>query len=65
MDATEIHNTTEAMIRFGGSFAKTFATTVRVADTENRTRLFRAFPDLLEKYGPNSNFYSSITYTNK
>jgi hypothetical protein len=51
------------MIRFGGGFVKTFATTVRVADSNNRTRLFQAFPELLEKYGPKSNFYSSITST--
>jgi hypothetical protein len=63
MNPIEIHNTTEAMIRFGGGFVKTFATTVRVADSNNRTRLFQAFPELLEKYGPKSNFYSSVTST--
>lgn len=40
----------------GGSFCAAFAQTLRYADPCNRTRLLEAFPDLVEKYGPNGMF---------
>ena len=40
----------------GGSFVSSIAQALRVADPVNRQRLIDAFPDLVEKYGPNSQF---------
>ena len=40
----------------GGSFVSSIAQALRVADPVNRQRLLDAFPDLVEKYGPTSDF---------
>lgn len=40
----------------GGSFVNAIAQALRVADPVNRQRLLDAFPDLIEKYGPTSQF---------
>ena len=40
----------------GGSFVSAFANVLRYADPVNRQRLLDAFPDIVEKYGPTSNF---------
>lgn len=40
----------------GGSFVNAIAQALRVADPVNRQRLLDAFPDLVEKYGPTSEF---------
>ena len=40
----------------GGSFVNAIAQALRFADPVNRQRLLDAFPDLVEKYGPTSEF---------
>ena len=40
----------------GGSFVNSIAQALRVADPVNRQRLLDAFPDLVERYGPTSDF---------
>ena len=40
----------------GGSFVNSIAQALRVADPVNRQRLLDAFPDLVKKYGPTSDF---------
>jgi 2-oxo-4-hydroxy-4-carboxy--5-ureidoimidazoline (OHCU) decarboxylase len=40
----------------GGSFVNAVAQALRVADPVNRQRLLDAFPDLVKKYGPTSEF---------
>ena len=40
----------------GGSFVNAIAQALRVADPVNRQRLLDAFPDLVKKYGPTSDF---------
>jgi len=40
----------------GGSFVSSIAQALRYADPVNRQRLLDAFPDLVEKYGPTSQF---------
>ncbi len=40
----------------GGSFVSSIAQALRVADPVNRQRLLDAFPDLVKKYGPTSDF---------
>jgi hypothetical protein len=44
MNSTEVHATTEAMLRYGGRFFQSLATAIRYADNENRERIFLAFP---------------------
>jgi 2-oxo-4-hydroxy-4-carboxy--5-ureidoimidazoline (OHCU) decarboxylase len=40
----------------GGSFVGAIAQALRFADPVNRQRLLDAFPDLVKKYGPTSDF---------
>ena len=42
--------TTEAMIRFGGSFVKGLGNLWRLADTTNRSKLEQAFLNYFEVY---------------
>jgi hypothetical protein len=51
---------TEALYRFGGNFCANFADLIRAADQTNRAKLIAAFPELVEKYGPDSNFAKFI-----
>ena len=44
------------MERFGGTFTANLAAAIRFADPSNRQRIWDAFPDILEKYGPNGMF---------
>ena len=40
----------------GGSFVGAIAQALRFADPVNRQRLLDAFPDLVQKYGPQGQF---------
>lgn len=54
---TDLHRTFLAMERHGGRFCASIAQTWRVADPTNKRRIEDAFPDLLNKYGPESAFF--------
>lgn len=47
--------------RFGGSFYQNLAAAMQAADPKNFDRILAAFPELLEKYGPESSFYSVVS----
>lgn len=53
----EVHTLLTAQ-RFGGNFMRHLAAAGLAADPENRQRLFAAFPDLQNFYGPRTMFYS-------
>lgn len=55
MTYEEFHQLTENMMK-GGSFVSTLAQALRYADPINRDRLLNAFPDVVERYGPNGMF---------
>jgi hypothetical protein len=40
----------EKMIQMGGSFAQSIGKALIVADSDNRDRLIRAFPELIKQY---------------
>jgi len=44
--------------RFGGNFMRLLATAGLAADPQNKQRLFEAFPELENFYGPRTMFYS-------
>lgn len=56
MNTTELTQLIANMETKGGSFVSTIGTALRYADPVNRQRLLAAFPDLVEKYGPNGMF---------
>jgi 2-oxo-4-hydroxy-4-carboxy--5-ureidoimidazoline (OHCU) decarboxylase len=47
----------------GGSFVNAIAQALRFADPVNRQRLLDAFPDLVKKYGPTSQFMQPKQFT--
>lgn len=56
----EIVYTARAMDAYGGSFAYHIAKALEVADSSNRATLIDAFPDLMSKFGPGSDFYKAV-----
>lgn len=57
----ELLYTLRAMAAFGGGFANRIAAALSVADTGNSERIQRAVPELMEKYGPGTDFYKAVT----
>ena len=51
--------TLEMAILHGSHFEKKLADAAISADPLNRAKVFRFFPDLVEKYGPQSAIYKS------
>ena len=47
---------TSLMQTYGGTFLSHLATALRYADPVNRQKILDAFPDLVAKYGPGSQF---------
>lgn len=60
MDADEKYYTIKAMQSYGGGFASALAEAWAKADMNNSARIEAAFPDLIEKYGPQSAFYKAV-----
>lgn len=64
LSVDQVFTTTEAMQRFGGNFVHYLACALRHADAANREKLLTAFPEIVEKYGPQTYFYASIILDN-
>ena len=45
-----LHDITESMLKFGGSFVRSLAQTILLADEINTRRLIAAFPEYLDQY---------------
>lgn len=52
----EFHILIANMERYGGNFCRHLAAAIMFADRENRDRIFKAFPEIIEKYGPCGQF---------
>jgi len=63
MNLTELHAMIARMDSYGGSFVSSIAQALRFADPTNRQRLLDAFPDLVQKYGPQGQFAKSKQFT--
>jgi hypothetical protein len=63
MNTSEFTAMTLLMQSCGGSFVDALAQAMRYADPVNRQRLLDAFPDIIEKYGPTSDFMKSKQLT--
>lgn len=53
----------EVMRHYGGHFCKKLADAYCAADFANKAKIIEAFPDLFQKYGPDSQF-AKIRFTN-
>jgi hypothetical protein len=56
----ELLYTLRAMAAYGGGFANHLAAALSVADLSNSARIQLAFPELIERYGPGSDFYEAV-----
>lgn len=56
MTPNEFQATLLCMERFGGTFTTSLAAALRFADPSNRQRIWDAFPEMLETYGPAGKF---------
>jgi len=56
MNSSQLFAMTALMETYGGTFVSSISQALRYADPVNRQKLLDAFPDLVEKYGPNSQF---------
>ena len=63
MNSTDFHRMLCLMESKGGTFVSSLSQALRYADPVNRQRVLDAFPDLVEKYGPNSPFNKSKSLT--
>ena len=59
MKPDDFTKTLEMAILHGGPFHRKLAEAGLAADPINRAKIFRFFPDLVEKYGPQSAIYKS------
>lgn len=50
IETDDLFKLTEAMLTYGGSFAKCIAKALQVADAENTHKLLTTFGDLIESY---------------
>ena len=57
MKPDDFTKTLEMAILHGGHFYRKLAEAALAADPINKAIIFRAFPQLTEKYGPESPFY--------
>lgn len=64
MTHDEFIYTCQTMMQYGGSFATRIAQAALVADKGNKDRLIAAFPEIFEKYGPTSSFYTAYVANN-
>lgn len=58
MTESELHDTLETAITFGGKFMATLARAVHYADSVNRQRLLEAFPEIIDRYGPQTDHFA-------
>ena len=56
LTSEQFHSMLGTMRRNGGSFSVKLADCLAAADPSNRQRLLDAFPEIIERYGPESIF---------
>jgi len=61
MNSAQFFAMTALMQSHGGTFVSHLATALRYADPVNRQKILDAFPDLVAKYGPTSQFMKPKT----
>ncbi len=60
MTSNDFYILTETMRRYGGGFCTKLADAICAADSTNKQKIIKAFPELVEAYGPGSRFAQSI-----
>jgi hypothetical protein len=62
MNDSQIYSTFLTAAKFGGSFYSSLGTSGLKADVQNKARLLLAFPELVDKYGPESSFQRTVRH---
>ena len=62
MTQDEIYFTACAMDAFGGHFAGHLSDALLAADAGNQKRIIEAFPELMVKYGPGSDYFAQVYF---
>jgi len=62
MTQDEIYYTAKSMDAFGGHFARHLSGALLAADAGNRQRIIEAFPELMVKYGPGSDYFAQVYF---
>lgn len=57
LSPTDLHRTFIAAKAHGGGFIQALAQAWLVADPQNRRRIEGAFPELVDRFGPDSSFF--------
>jgi hypothetical protein len=63
LNSSEVYAMTTLMQSKGGSFVAALGQALRYADPANRQRILDAFPELVERYGPQSALVKSTQLT--
>ncbi len=58
MTQDEIFWTLQTAVTYGGGFMARLASAALVADADNKSKIFKTWPEIIEKYGPNSALYA-------
>jgi hypothetical protein len=62
MNDSQIYSTFLTAAEFGGSFYSSLGASGLKADVQNKARLLLAFPELVDKYGPESLFQRTVRH---
>ena len=57
LSPNDLHRTFATASRHGGSFISALSYAWICADAQNRRRIEAAFPEIVERYGPDSSFF--------
>jgi hypothetical protein len=63
MNSSTIYWTLQAAIQYGGGFYRRLAEATLLADPDNRNRVFEAFPEIIQTYGPHTAFYRQLKHS--
>ena len=62
MNDSQIYSTFLTAAEFGGGFYSSLGASGLRADVQNKARLLLAFPELVDKYGPESSFQRTVQH---
>lgn len=60
MNNTQMFETAQRMIKYGGSFVSSLGQAMIYADPTNTKRIMNAFPEYIQEYGPEGRFANDV-----
>ena len=59
MNQSEIFRTLQTASKYGGGFMQLLARAAIVADPDNKAKILKTWPEIINTYGPNSALYKN------